>query len=200
MTDPAGIVLAGGHSRRMGTAKALVPWRGAPLVAHVAAIVAEAAAPVVVVRAPELELPPLPAGVEIAEDAVADRGPLEGIAAGLRALAGRCDVVFVAAVDMPLLHPAFVRAVAAAVTGYDAAVPHAGGRDHPLAAAYRAEILPAVERRLAAGELRATALLGDLHVRRLGDGELVHPDSLRNANTPAELEELRRGRPAGPAR
>lgn len=199
MTPAAGIVLAGGWSRRMGAAKALVPWRGTPLVVHVAAVMAQATMPVVVVRAAELELPPLPAGVEIVEDAVADRGPLEGIAAGLRALSGRGDVAFVAAVDMPLLHPAFVAAVVAAAAGFDAAVPHTGGRDHPLAAAYRAGVLPAIERRLAAGELRATELLDDLRVRRLAESELVHPESLRNANTPEELEKLGNQR-AGPAR
>jgi molybdopterin-guanine dinucleotide biosynthesis protein A len=190
----AGIVLAGGDSRRMGGPKALAEWHGVPLVAHVAAIVASVVSPVVVVRDPGLALPPLPAGVEVANDEVADRGPLEGMAAGLRSLAGRAGVVFVAAVDMPLLHPAFIEQIVAALDGVDAAVPVLAGRAHPLAAAYGAGVLPTVERRLAAGLLRATGLLDDVRVRYLADADLVHPESLRNANTPAELERLATGR------
>ena len=30
------VILAGGKSRRMGTCKALLPWHGKPLIAHIA--------------------------------------------------------------------------------------------------------------------------------------------------------------------
>ena len=81
------VVLAGGRSRRMGTDKAVLEWHGRPLVVHVAeAVLAAIDGPVVVVAAPDQELPPLPPRVERAVDAVADQGPLEGIRTGLEAL------------------------------------------------------------------------------------------------------------------
>jgi molybdopterin-guanine dinucleotide biosynthesis protein A len=176
----------------MGADKASLDWGGTTLAAHVAAVVARAVdGPVVVVGAPGQPLPPLPDGVETAEDARHDLGPLEGMAAGLRRVGGRADLVFVAAVDLPLLTPDFVRSVLARLTdAYDAAVPRAAGHDHPLAAAYRSTIQPAVERLVAADRLRARDLLGELRVAYVGERELADPDCLRNANTPQELREL----------
>ena len=89
MSATRGIVLAGGRSSRMGTPKAALEWHGSTLLRRVTGIVARAAGgPVVVVRAPGQELPALPRGVEIAEDAREGRGPLQGLAAGLAAVEG----------------------------------------------------------------------------------------------------------------
>src|SRR5215207_2383731 len=127
---PAGIVLAGGRSRRMGTPKAWLDWHGSTLLRRACGIVARGTAgPVVVVRAPGQELPPLPASVRVVDDAREGRGPLQGILAGLEAT--DADVAFVASVDLPFLHPAFVAAVCAAADvatdAADAAVPFLGG-------------------------------------------------------------------------
>src|SRR5438309_2356939 len=112
MVPSAGVVLAGGPSSRMGSPKASLEWHGSTLLRRTAGIVARAAAgPVVVVRAPGQDLPALPDWAEVVDDPREDRGPVQGIAAGLAALAGRAEVAFVAATDMPFLHPAFVRRV-----------------------------------------------------------------------------------------
>ena len=59
---PAGIVLAGGRSRRMGTPKAWLDWHGTTLLRRACGIVARGTSgPVIVVRAPGQELPELPA-------------------------------------------------------------------------------------------------------------------------------------------
>lgn len=201
MGGTAGIVLVGGRSERMGRSKAGLPWEGRPLVALVAEVVATAVeGPVVVVRAPGQGLPALPDGVEVVDDAVPDHGPLEGMAAGLRALDGRAGAVFLSAADVPFLAPEFVRCVLAGLgEGIDAAVPLVGGQSYPLSAAYRTTVLGAVERRLAGGELRMRSLLDDLPTRWLGEAELLADpalrqadprlDSLRNVNTPQEYEE-----------
>src|SRR5438067_1561794 len=138
------IVLVGGRSTRMGTAKALLDWHGSPLARRVTGILGRAARPVVVVHEPGQELPPLP-GTELVADATPGRGPLEGIAAGMRVLAGRCRYVFVSGTDLPLLHPDFVRSVARALDGHEIAAPVADGRSHPLAAVYRIETLSRIE-------------------------------------------------------
>jgi molybdenum cofactor guanylyltransferase len=173
----------------MRTPKALLDWHGEPLVHRVAGIVARVCRPVVVVGAPGAELP-VPAGAETAADATPGLGPLEGIAAGLRALDGRADVVFVAATDLPLLHPEFVAAVLAALPGFDAVVPVAGGRDQPLAAAYTAAWLAQAGSLLAAGRPRAAGLLERARVRRLDAAGLPEPDSLLGANTPGAYRRL----------
>ena len=96
----AGIVLAGGRSTRMGSPKATLEWHGSTLVRRAAGIVARVVdGPVVGVRAAGLELPPLPSEIEIVDDERENRGPLEGIAAGLRRIGARASVVFVAGVE-----------------------------------------------------------------------------------------------------
>ena len=188
MRRTAGIVLAGGRSSRMGTPKAGLEWHGSTLVRHVAGVVGSAAGPVVVVRAPGQELPTLPDGVRVVEDAREGRGPLEGLRAGLRGLEPAVEAAYVAAVDLPFLTPEAVRrALAALAGGADAAVPRAGGRAHPLAAAYRATVLAVVDGLLAGGRARMGDLLERLEITWLDE----EPEALRNLNTPADYARAR---------
>ncbi len=188
----AAILLAGGRSTRMGTSKALVPWQGTPLVAHVAGVLAEAADLVIVVAAADQQLPPLPAGVEIAVDAEPEQGPLEGMAAGMRAVDDRAGAAFVSAVDVPLLRPEFVQAVLAGLGPAQVALPVLDGRDYFLAAAYAMELRGLVEQLLVAGERRAGAVSDRVPVNRIDAAALPFPESLRNANTPDQLDALHR--------
>jgi molybdopterin-guanine dinucleotide biosynthesis protein A len=182
------IVLAGGRSSRMGAEKALLEWHGSTMLRRVTGILQRVAEPVVVVHAEGQTLPDLPE-VERVADARAGRGPVEGIAAGMRAVQGRCEAVFVSATDVPMLHPDFVRGLAAALDGHDVAVPVADGREHPLEAVYRLSLLPRVERLLFDGQLRAMALLDGPRVRRLEGDELAEARSLRNVNTPGQYRD-----------
>jgi molybdenum cofactor guanylyltransferase len=180
---PAGIVLAGGRSSRMGTPKAWLDWHGSPLLRRVCGIVARGAGgPVAVVRAPGQELPPLPDGVRVVEDAHEGRGPMQGILAGLQAV--DADVAFVASVDLPFLHPRFVAAVCGALDGADVAVPQLAGHRQPLAAAYRPALAPLVAE-LVEEERMKPAFLFERCVTRWLD-ELPHPESVRNVNAPAD--------------
>lgn len=187
--DAAAIVLAGGMSQRMGTPKALLDWHGTPLVHRVAGILTRICDPVIVVAAAGQALP-LPPGVEVAVDASPGRGPLEGIAAGVRALGGRTHAVFLAATDLPLLDPASVAHLLHSLPGYDAAVVVAGGHDQLLAAAYEARLLARAPELLAAGRPRVAALLDGARVNRLPADDVGEPDSFRNANTPQEYREM----------
>lgn len=179
----------------MGTSKALLDWHGAPLAWRVAGVLARVASPVVIVAAPGQRLPDIP-GVEVVADRAEGRGPLEAIASGLGALAGRSHTAFVSAVDAPFLHPDFVLAVTAALGSDEIAVPDAYGRRHPLAAAYRTAALPAIEELMAAGMRAPAQLTGHLRARSIPERELVRPESLENVNTPGEYRAaLRRPQP-----
>jgi molybdopterin-guanine dinucleotide biosynthesis protein A len=207
MAAAAGIVLAGGRSSRMGKPKATLEWHGSTLLRRVVGIVARATGgPIVVVRAPGQDLPAMPKGVEMTEDAREGRGPLQGLAAGLAAVDGRAEVAFVSSTDAPLLHPAFVRTVVGAVDGeHDVALPQAGGFPHPLAAAYRIAMLPAVQELIAADRMRPAFLFETARVRRLDEALLLSDpavaafdpalDSVLNLNEPADYQAAR-ARPA----
>ena len=179
----------------MGTPKALLDWHGTPLVWRVTGVLARVASPVVIVAAPGQRLPDIP-GVEVIADRAEGRGPLEAIATGLGALAGRSHTAFVSAVDAPFLHPDFVLAVTAALGADEIAVPDAFGHRHPLAAAYRTGALPAIEELMAAGMSAPAQLPDHLRARSIPERELVRPESLQNVNTPGEYRAaLRRPQP-----
>ncbi len=192
----------------MGTAKAALEWHGSTLLRRAVGIVGRAVdGPVVVVCAPGQRLPLLPSVVEVVEDAVAGRGPLQGIVSGLERLGDRAQVVFVCGVDMPHLHPAFVRHVLASLRADDdVALPYAGGFAQPLAAAYRTATLARyLHDELAHDRRGSGTLLARLRVRALDDQHLLADaelaardpdlDSLANLNEPSEYESAR-ARPA----
>lgn len=201
----AGVVLCGGQSSRMGRPKAWLPFGGEALLQRVVRRLGEAAWPIVVVAAPGQELPPLPDGVLLARDPVEGRGPLQGIAAGLDAVAPLAERAYVSSTDSPFLHPAFVRRLAELQAGGHAiAVPRAEGHHHPLAAVYACSVRGEVAALLAEGRLRLSTLFERARTL-VADPELLLSDprlsaadpalrSLRNLNTPedyaAALREL----------
>jgi molybdopterin-guanine dinucleotide biosynthesis protein A len=203
----AGIVLAGGRSSRMGTPKAALEWHGSTLLRRVVGVVGRSLdGPVVVVRAPEQELPELPDGVEVVEDAREGRGPLQGLAAGLAAVRERAHAAYASSTDVPLLHPRFIRQVLAALDDdIDVVLPEVGGFRHPLAAVYRTELVDVVERLIAEDRMRPAFLFEACRVRRLdADALLADPalaaldpdlDSVLNLNEPSDYEAAR-ARPA----
>jgi molybdenum cofactor guanylyltransferase len=205
-----GIVLVGGRSTRMGRSKAGLEWHGSTLLRRVAGIVSRAVdGAVVVVRAPAQELPSLPPGVRVVADAREGHGPVQGLAAGLAAVAGHAELAYVSSTDVPLLHPAFVAAVLAAAEPeeVDVALPVAQGFRHPLAAAYRTALLTEIEELIASERMSPAFLFERCRVRELDERQLLRdprlaradPEllSLLNVNSPAEYVEAR-ARPAPP--
>ncbi len=187
----------------MGSPKAALEWHGSTLLRRVTGIAARAVdGPVVVVKAPGQDLPGLAPEVEIAEDPVEGRGPLQGLAAGLQALEGRADAAFLSSTDVPLLHPRFVvRVLAALDDEIDVALPIARGYPQPLAAAYRISLRPLVEALLAENQLKPAFLFEQCRVKRLGEDELLQGnklatmdpalESVLNLNEPADYEAAR---------
>lgn len=192
----------------MGTSKAALEWHGSTLLRRTVGILARAAGgPVVVVRAAGQDLPGLPAGTIVVEDPAEGKGPVQGIAAGLAAVAGRAEAAFVSSTDMPFLHPAFVRRVLREVLqdGVDVCLPVARGYPQPLAAAYRTSLAGTVARLVKEDRLRPAFLFDECAVRRLDDAALktdpllaaLDPelDSVLNVNELADYKAAR-GRPA----
>lgn len=184
----AGVVLAGGRSSRMGTAKAALAWHGSTLLRRTVGVVARGiAGPVVVVRAPGQPLPDLPADVLVCDDPREGLGPLQGLSVGLHALTETADVAFCCSTDLPFLHTAFVRRVVEAMDdAYDVVLPMAGGFRQPLAAAYRPGLATEVDALLAAGQLKPAFLFDRCRVLRLTDDDLLADRRLASSDPALE--------------
>jgi molybdopterin-guanine dinucleotide biosynthesis protein A len=193
----AGMIVCGGNSRRMGRPKVMLPFGKETMLGRVARLLGEAVDVTVVVAAPGQRLPELPSSIILAHDRRPDRGPLEGLAAGLHALGDRAELVFLSGCDLPLLVPALVRRMIDLSAGHQIAVPHVGGRDHPLAAVYRTALLPEIEALLAADMLRPAYLFDRVSTRRITAKELADVDpglrSLENVNSPEDYHRILRG-------
>jgi len=117
------------------------------------------------------------------------RCALRGLVAALAAC--ESEHLLVCATDLPLVTPAFLRALATAPPA-DAVVPRDAGGMHPLCARYRpAALLEPARARLAGDALSIRALLGAVETRFLEGHALAAADpdgsALLNVNTPADL-------------
>jgi molybdopterin-guanine dinucleotide biosynthesis protein A len=190
--DPefAAIVLAGGRSTRLGRDKASEPLRGRPLLQHVIDRVSPLVDEVVVVTAPEQELPSLamPYTMRAAVDVYPGTGPLGGIYTGL--LAARAERCLAVACDMPLLVPALLRELLARSRECDVVMPVLEYPE-PLHAVYARACAEPIRQRLEAGQLKITNFLGAVHVCYLREPEVRALDpglrSFMNTNTEADL-------------
>jgi molybdenum cofactor guanylyltransferase len=185
-----GIVLCGGRSTRMGVPKATLPFGPETMLQRVVRLLSTVVAPIVIVAAREQELPELPSDVIVTRDEREQRGPLEGLRAGLKALPESVGIAYVTSCDVPLLVPGFVTRMIELVADHDIAVMEIDGFPHPLSAVYRRTALRHVESLLAQDKLRPVFLFDAMRTRRVQPAEMmsVDPDlrTLRNLNTPED--------------
>jgi molybdenum cofactor guanylyltransferase len=187
------VVLCGGESRRMGRPKAWLPFGSEVMLERVVRLVGAVAEPIVVVAAPGQDLPGLPPEVSIVRDEVSGRGPLQGLAAGFRALGENVDLVYATGTDVPFLEPRWITRLSELIGEADLAVPSIGDYYHPLAALYRQRVvLPAIEALLAQDRLRPSFLVEAVNTRVVLEDEMRVVDpalgTLRNLNHPEEYE------------
>ena len=182
---PAGIVVAGGASRRMGRDKSLLRLDGATLLERAVATLAEVFDEVLVAGGDA------PGGARAVRDIFPGIGPLGGIHAGLEATDRAA--AFVVACDMPLLDAGVIAKQIALwqETDADALVPVAGGRPEPLHAIYAARCLTAIEDQIGRGDHCVRTLFESVRVR-FWEPDPSDARSFANVNTPEEWAAITR--------
>lgn len=186
----AGLVLAGGLSRRFGRDKATAPWRGAALIRHPVAAL-EAVCSVVAVSA-------LPGGggeawaqeaglAVVHDDPAHPRGPLAGLAAGLAWAKGAGFGVLVSLpCDTPRVRPSHLVALLDALGEAPAVYAATSDGPHALCAAWPTSLAGPLAARLAAGEHPPVRRL----LAEIGACPIVFEDAAAfvNVNWPDDLQ------------
>ena len=183
-----GVILCGGQSKRMGVAKATLPFGPETMLQRVCRILKEVVEPIVVVGGPRQDLPNLANDVHVVRDRAEGKGPLEGLAVGLRTMAEHADAAYVTGCDVPLLVPDFVRYLAQVIVDHEIAVPFDDSYHHPLAAIYRTDLLPTIERLIAGNRMRPLFLFEESRTLKVATTALMTVDpnlqTLQNLNHP----------------
>lgn len=191
-TAVGGIILCGGKSSRMGQPKLSLPFGNSTMLNRVVKLHQQVVSPVVVVAAPNQELPVLSDDVIIARDECEYRGPLAGILAGLEALDGLADAAYVSPCDTPLLNPKFISRMIGLLGTHDLAIPRDDKYHHPLAAVYRVSLRDAIRSLIASDRMRPLFLVeqSDSVIIDVDDLKDIDPklDSLANINTPEDYQ------------
>jgi molybdopterin-guanine dinucleotide biosynthesis protein A len=193
MSTVAGIILAGGRSRRMGRDKALLPVPGddgSTFISHLAAVLSLFCDEVVLVardaqQAANYVLP----GVAVVIDQVPEVGPLMGLYSGLRSIGATHALVV--AVDMPFVQPELIAFLLSYPRDDALLVPVVDGVPQVLLAVYPRSLLPTIETCLRVGERGPRALLKAARVCYIEEAQLRQIDpqlrSFVNLNTPEDL-------------
>ncbi len=187
----SGIVLAGGHSQRMGRNKALMELEGRTLISRVLDKLTRLCDELIISANGAEAYGDLPA--RVVADVIQGRGAFSGIHAGLRAM--RNERAVVVACDMPFLSLSLLRFMAAVSPGFDVVVPRLGEYYEPLHAVYSANCVGPIEQLLACGPRRIASLYQLVRVREVTQDE-VHLFgaglSFVNVNTPEDWAEVQR--------
>ena len=178
-------LFAGGASRRMGTDKALLPWRGSTLVRYIAGELCPF--PEKLLSAQKASLLP-GADWRLVPDLRPGCGPLPALESVLTAM--RADAALCVACDLPFFTRELGQAMLRAFReGADCLICRdETGRVHPVCAIYRRQALPVVTGQLQAGDFRMMHLLANLKT----DYFPVTAAQMQNANTPEIWSEIQK--------
>lgn len=190
--DLTAFVLAGGKSRRMGSDKAFVMFKGQTLLARALQLAGAISNNVLIVGDSTRFSPFAP----VVEDFFTECGPLGGIHAALRA--SQTDLNLVLAVDLPFLSPELLQYLLTQARARHVlvTVPRAGHGLHPLCAIYRRGFAELAESSLREGRYKIDALFHSASTNVIEEDVLqaagFSPLFFLNLNTPEELADAQK--------
>lgn len=186
--DITGVILAGGKSSRMGSAKEFLSVNGRPMLDNVLDVLNPLFCEIFVVTNDKKRFPNLKRA-EVVEDLVRGRGPLGGIYTGLRVISS--EKAFFVACDMPFLHNALIRKLLdyARQSDYDCVIPRYADRIQPLHAVYSRRITQIIEDSLKGEDLSIMQLIQRCKCKYI-DADKEEASSFFNINTPQDLKEI----------
>lgn len=189
------VILAGGQSSRMGSNKALLPYRGGRFIEAIHRQLLELFPEVILVTNNPEQYEFL--SCRKVADCYPGMGALAGLHAGL--YHATAPHIFAVACDMPYLNSALIRRLADLRNEADVVIPEGENGLEPLHAMYGSGCLAPMEDALLSGRRRIVSFFPQVRVRHFERAGVAALDpefnSFRNINTPTDYYDLRRGEP-----
>ncbi len=184
-------ILAGGHSKRMGSDKSFALLDGRPLLEHVIEHVTALDLPLILIANDVERYQPF--GLPVFSDLLPEKGSLGGIYTAISV--SQAEYTLCVACDMPFLNPALLGHLVSLRQDYAAVVPRVANRAQGLHALYQQTCAPALRSALDQDRLRIGEFLQTIRTRYVEEDDLrlLDPDlrSFTNMNTPEELRSIR---------
>ncbi len=181
-----GIILAGGESKRMGTLKPLVEYKGKPLIRWLYDALSPICSEIIII-ANSGDFSELP--VKVYPDNYPGTGPAAGIEAGL----GHCStsLAIITSCDTPNLPTAFFEYLLAHHQGFDISIAGHDETNEPLIGVYSKSVHGAYKNALITGDPHPPRIMKKCSWQEITvgpDQNFWHPDLFLNLNTPSDLK------------
>jgi molybdopterin-guanine dinucleotide biosynthesis protein A len=181
-----GIILAGGESRRMGTFKPLVEYKGKPLIRWIYDALAPICSEIIII-ANSGDFPDMIASIY--PDNYPGNGPAAGIEAGLSHC--RTNLALFCSCDTPNLPTALFEHLLAKHDGFDISIAGHDDTNEPLIGVYSKTVHGAYKEALLAGDPHPPRIMKKCKWQEIpfGPGQnFWHPDLFLNLNSPSDLK------------
>ncbi|HEY7801666.1 MAG TPA: molybdenum cofactor guanylyltransferase [Dehalococcoidia bacterium] len=188
------VILTGGRGSRIGGDKAAQLLAGRPLLQWVVSAADGIASEIIIARSPGQALPHVltDASVRVCDDHTAGLGPLSGIVAGLAIT--RDPHAIVVPCDAPLLRPALILAMVAAIGDAEVLVPEVDGRLQTAFGVWSTTCVGVVREAVRSDDRSVHGVLRRLRTGVLSEDDVRACDpgllSFLNVNTPDDLAGL----------
>ncbi len=191
ITGVSGVILAGGKSSRMGSNKALLPYKGGRFIEAIHRQMSEIFAEVIIVTNNPEQYEFLPC--RKVPDIFPGAGALAGIHSGLYHSSN--PAIFAVACDMPYLNNELIRHLAGQADAGSVLIPEGPAGLEPLHAVYGRDCLAAIEETLTSGEKRIMSFFDRVKIIKINAEQIAAFDpcfaSFSNINTPDEYFQMR---------
>ena len=188
--DMTGIILAGGHSSRLGTDKAFIKIGNKTLIENTYRLVTDCCKEVLIsannhagYSFPEQRIIP---------DCIPGLGPVGGIYSCLKHSGTENNLVI--AVDIPFINKGLVQFLLSNMADAELIIPISGnGKAEPLCALYKKSVLPHLEKMITKKDLKVQNLMHYCKSKKLPvshEQDFYHDRLFYNINTPDDLYKL----------
>jgi molybdopterin-guanine dinucleotide biosynthesis protein A len=153
------VLLAGGESRRMGTDKATLLFRGKPLW-QIQLELLRKLMPTQIFVSARTDPAWRPADMQFVADNSPSLGPISGLAASLAQM--RTKHLLALAIDMPVMNEKYLKSLCSQIEPARGVIANIADRFEPLAAIYPREALANVQNALSGSDFSLQTLVGRL--------------------------------------